>query len=120
MLADRSYREVREIAVSELEYDPEGEFYTKTGDLRRLANEVGVEISAKRRRPFKEWGSLPDRAIVAINYKRKTDTWHWVVFVRKNGKAVVLDPKRKVKTTRRTDFGRMNPFAFLPLDTLAT
>jgi hypothetical protein len=39
-----------------------------------------------------------------------------VVFVRDASGVCVLDPKRALRTNRRTDFGRMKPKWFIRLD----
>lgn len=120
ILANQPYSSVRKLAISRLGFDSDGEFYTTTGQLKELGHHFGVRISAKRRYQFKDWVHLPNSAILAINYKKEDETWHWVVFRRVANSAYVIDPKHSVKTNRRTDFKRMKPFAFLPIDAEAT
>lgn len=115
MLAERRYEEIRKIAVSDPGFERQGDFYTRARNLRKLGESVGVVIQAERPMKFKCWDGLPDKAIIAINPKNNCQTWHWVVFVRENGLDFVLDPKPSVKSDHRTDFGRMKPVAFLPV-----
>jgi hypothetical protein len=35
--------------------------------------------------------------------------WHWVVFVREDGRPRVLDSKQSLRTHVRADFGRIKP-----------
>jgi len=119
-LANKPYTDVRKVAISKLGFDTDGDFYTKTEQLIKLGSLFGVKISAKRRHQFKGWVHLPNSAILAINYNKDSESWHWVVFRRVAYTAYVIDPRRSVKTNRRTDFGRMKPFAFLPIDTNVT
>lgn len=64
---------------------------------------------------FQSWDALPDLALLAIKWHREPagPAWHWVVFVRTAAGACVLDPKRALRTHRRTDFGRMKPKWFI-------
>ncbi len=54
-------------------------------------------------------------ADLAIRWHREKTgpAWHWVVFVRDVSGDYVLDPKRALRTHRRTDFGRMKPKWFI-------
>jgi hypothetical protein len=58
---------------------------------------------------------LPARALLAIKWRRDLERprWHWVVFVREHGEAVVLDSAASLKRHARTDFGRMKPKWFI-------
>jgi ABC-type bacteriocin/lantibiotic exporter with double-glycine peptidase domain len=112
MLAGCSYLRVKKVAVKKFEYN-NPEFYTTTGQLRKLAKTFGVRIISKRRKRFKDWDLLPDIAILSINSKENNKYWHWVVFARQKGGGFVLDPNKTIKTNRRTDFGRMNPSGYL-------
>jgi ABC-type bacteriocin/lantibiotic exporter with double-glycine peptidase domain len=117
MLTNKSYEEVAETA-SEVSGIPEnGEKYTSTGQLAKLGKAHGVTIGCKKRKKFKGWVHLPNRAILAINPDSERKYWHWVVFYREpTGEgAYVLDPNPAVKATRRKDFGRIKPFAYLPI-----
>jgi len=114
MVAGINYEDVRAIAVSKLGWDETGDFYTGTRDLRDLAGYFGIAVG-KRRRSFKSFNALPDTAILANNYKEQTDTWHWVVFHRIEGKPVIYDPNQSIKNDKRRDFGRIKAKWFLPV-----
>ena len=90
MLSGRSYKEVRNLALKELGFEDNGEFYTGTSHLVSLGQEFDLKIG-KRRRKFKSFDLLPNKVILAINYKEKSDTWHWVVFHRTNKEQYILD-----------------------------
>lgn len=67
--------------------------------------------AASGERPFVSWAALPDVALLAIKWHREKGRafWHWVVFWRSPGGAVVLDSKQALRCHTRTDFGRMKP-----------
>jgi hypothetical protein len=62
---------------------------------------------------------LPDRALLAIKWhpQQGRPAWHWVVFVRERGQAVVLDSAVSLKRRARTDFGRIKPKWFIGVRT---
>ena len=112
ILAGVSYTEIRKIAVDDLEFDESGLFYTGTTHLRKLASKYNIKLS-KRRRQFKSLEALPEKAILAINYDGNVDTWHWVIYRRTLNEEFVYDPKRSIKSNKRTDFSRMKIKWFL-------
>jgi hypothetical protein len=84
--------------------------WSETAHVRKLLNHFGIS-AGYRETPFRSWESLPDLALLAIKWRLEHGRpyWHWVVFVRENGKPCVLDSKKGLRTNRRTDFGRMKP-----------
>jgi ABC-type bacteriocin/lantibiotic exporter with double-glycine peptidase domain len=74
ILANRPYSAVREVSIAALGFDPDAEFYTSTGQLKELGSHFGIQISAKRRHQFKGWVHLPNSAILAINYKKDSES----------------------------------------------
>ncbi|SHF26736.1 hypothetical protein SAMN02745781_01862 [Vibrio gazogenes DSM 21264] len=52
--------------------------------------------------------SLPDLAILAINYREFEYTWHWVVYCRYNDEQFVLDPKQINKIGKTYRFDRLS------------
>jgi len=106
MLAKTSYKKVKALAIKNLDFDNDGEFYTNTKDLVFLGKNYSIEIGSRRRK-FKGYGHLPDKAILAINYKESSDTWHWVIYHRTRNEEYVLDPKKSIKTNKRTDLTRI-------------
>ncbi len=87
-------------------------FYTGTKDIRELGGHFNNKVG-KRRRKFKSFDALPDTAILAINYKEKSDTWHWVVYIRTANDEFIYDPRKEIKTDKRRDFGRFKASWYL-------
>lgn len=114
IITGESYERIRSLAINELRFSEDGPFYTQVSHLKILASKFGIELP-QRIRKFKNWESLPDVAIVAINYCKESHTWHWVVYRREKDSQYVIDPKKSVKSNKRTDFGRMKPKWFLPV-----
>ena len=115
ILAGHSYQTVKKKAIEKLNFTNNGEFYTTTRHLKALGLIFNVTIIGHRRRKFKGWDELPDMAIVSINPNHKNTSWHWVVFCKSHDASFVFDPKKSTKSNKRTDFGRMNPSGYLPI-----
>lgn len=115
MLAGVSYEEVKQVALKNLKFRTKGHFYTGTGQLKELAGYFGLTITGQKRRPWRNWALLPDIAIVSINQQENNRYWHWVVFQRNDGTEAIFDPKKSIKSDRRTDFNRIKPFGYLPV-----
>ncbi len=115
MVTGCSHSKVKKLALTK-GYGKDGTFHTDAGDLRKPAACLGVTL-AERKRKFKGWKKIPHKSIVAINYREKTDSWHWVVPVRENNHPHVLDPNQRIKSERRIDFRRMgkNSRWYLPV-----
>jgi hypothetical protein len=90
--------------------------WSGTGHVRTLLAHFHLR-AGRREKTFTSWDRLPDRALLAIKWHRgKTGgAWHWVVFARDASQAYVLDPKRALRTNKRTDFGRMKPKWFMEI-----
>jgi ABC-type bacteriocin/lantibiotic exporter with double-glycine peptidase domain len=106
MLAGQTYEQVRKLALSVTAFEEGGPFYTCTKDLVSLGAQYNLKIGIRRRK-FKNYDALPDKAILAINYKEETDTWHWVLFHRTADDQYVLDPMKSIKNEKRKDLGRI-------------
>lgn len=78
--------------------------------VRRLLAEFAI-ATAPEPQPFISWEQLPARALLAIKWhlEQGRPFWHWVVFVRDEHDAYVLDSKKALKTHQRRDFGRIRP-----------
>jgi hypothetical protein len=87
--------------------------WSDTAHISRLL--TCFALSAEKPENFVSWSSLPDRALLAIKWHREKTgpAWHWVVFVRDDSGDYVLDPKKALRTNRRTDFGRIKPKWFM-------
>jgi hypothetical protein len=88
--------------------------WSSSGYVRRLLARYGIQSSAGRTK-FTSWERLPSPALLAIKWHRRQNRafWHWVVFWRGPQGPVVLDPRRSLRTNRRTDFGRIKPKWFI-------
>jgi len=116
----KSYATVKKAAVS-LGIDVgDPRLWSDTRYVRQLLALFGVAAS-KKEQPFTSWSELPACALLAIKWREEKNgaAWHWVVFVREEKRRYVLDPKRALRTNRRTDFGRMKPKWFIALRTEA-
>jgi len=85
--------------------------------VRKLLSSFGIAVG-QREEPFRSWAHLPAQALLAIKWHREKvgPAWHWVVFARHESGSVVLDPKKGLRTNRRTDFGRIKPKWFIRID----
>lgn len=88
--------------------------WSVTGHVRRLLKRYRMRAQSGET-PFVSWSALPPRALLAIKWHRDRGRayWHWVVFVREHGRAVVLDSGASLKRHARTDFWRMKPKWFI-------
>ena len=88
--------------------------WSQTAHVRRLLRHLGFKY-ARAEQPFRSWRALPGLALLSIKWHREKGRsfWHWVVFVRDEHGARVLDSKRSLRRHARTDFGRMRPKWFI-------
>ena len=91
--------------------------WSDTAYVRSLLRRFGISVSRNEHK-FIFWEKLPDLALLAIKWhlEKGKPFWHWVVFVRDNESAYVLDSKKALKKNKRTDFGRMQPKWFIEVD----
>lgn len=110
VLAGVSYSEARQKANALGIYAADKALWSETEHVRKLLREFGIAVSPTEK-PFSSWERLPDRALSAIKWREEQGKpfWHWVVFVRENGEAKVLDSKKALKSNIRRDFGRIKP-----------
>lgn len=110
VLAGVSYAEARRKANALGIYAEDTSLWSDTSHVRKLLREFGVQVSPGET-PFESWGRLPDKALMAIKWRMEQGRpfWHWVVFVRADGEAMVLDSKKALKSNIRRDFGRIRP-----------
>lgn len=95
----RAYREYRTL------FPDEPSHRTDSPEIRTLVRRFGVRLGRLVR--THRWTMLKRRCLVAVNYDRKTDHWHWVVFEPTEEGGYVLDSKSKRPGGRRQDFRRM-------------
>ncbi|MBI4003125.1 MAG: hypothetical protein HY348_15250 [Nitrospira defluvii] len=113
-IAGVSYARAKAVAASLGISAQDRKLWSETKDVRRLLAELGFR-AAGATRPFRSWSELPDCALLAIKWhvEEGRPFWHWVLFVRELDQQYVLDSKATLKTSVRTDFGRMKPAWFL-------
>lgn len=113
-IAGVNYARAKAVAASLGISAQDRKLWSETAHVRRLLASFGVE-TPRVTRPFRSWSNLPDCALLAIKWHQKEGrpSWHWVVFVRDGQRPFVLDSKATLKTSVRTDFGRMKPRWFL-------
>ncbi len=115
-LAGRSYADVKSVAGELGIAVDDPRLWSSAQPMRQLLARFALR-AGKAEEAFAGWPRLPSRALLAIKWhrERRGPAWHWVVFVRDAAGSYVLDPKRALRTNRRTDFGRMKPKWFIRL-----
>ena len=116
-IAGLSYARAKAIAASLGISAQDQRLWSETAPVRRLLGHLGVQTE-RSEHPFRSWASLPDLAMLAIKWhlEQGRPCWHWVVFVRDDRGARVLDPKKGLRRNIRTDFGRIRPKWFIPVN----
>ena len=117
-IAGVSYTKAKQIANSLGITAQDSTLWSSTKPVRSILKKLGIKTNPSET-PFKNWESLPDCALLAIKWHKENGIayWHWVVFVRENGKEIVLDSKKSLTTNIRTDFGRIKPKWFIKVNT---
>jgi len=117
VLAGVSYAQAKRVANRLGIFADDPRLWSETDYVRRLLKEYGFR-SAQTEVPFTSWEALPDLALLAIKWHEEEGRvfWHWVVFWRGSRGPVVLDSKRALRRHVRTDFGRMKPKWWIPVD----
>lgn len=115
-LAGLTYAQAKAAAAGLGIYASDPRLWSDTAHVRRLLRHCGLRAGA-REVPFRSWDTLPQLAIMAIKWhlEHGAPCWHWVVFVRDADAAYVLDPKRGLRSNRRSDFGRIKPKWYIPV-----
>jgi len=115
-IAGFPYAKVKAIANGMGIFTTDPKLWSETSYVRRLLKRFEIKTGARELR-FRSWDELPHLALLSIKWHLETGIpcWHWVVFIRENGKSYVLDSKRKLKNNRRMDFGRMKPKWYIPI-----
>jgi hypothetical protein len=115
-IAGLSYSQVKAIARS-LDISAQDErLWSETTHVRKLLEHLGA-TPTRSERLFRSWEWLPGLALLSIKWhlEKGRPFWHWVVFVRDERGARVLDPKKSLRRHVRTDFGRMKPKWYIPI-----
>ena len=110
----KSYAEMKAIANAMGIHASDTSLWSDTQYVRRLLAHSGVETSAEEI-PFSSWETLPDQALLSIKHHQEggKDYWHWVVFIRLETGACVLDSASYLDENIRTDFSQMQPKWFI-------
>ena len=112
MVAGTSYAKVKAVAIRLGIATKRPPYYTSAKHLSMLMRELGLRSSKERM--LSGWKSFSAPSIIAINLDKKGN-WHWVVYVPSADGGYVLDPKKVIKSVRRTDFSRMRPRSYIPM-----
>lgn len=100
MLARLSFREVAWLTREKLpKIFASKHQRTYAKDLRVLLKALGWRLG--RQVKCRTWTRIPANALVAVQWKRKQDRWHWVVSSADAQGSCFLDPRKQVKTARR-------------------
>lgn len=115
-IAGVSYSHARAVAHSLGIFAQDRKLWSETAHVRKLLRRFGLRARS-REEPFHSWDALPDLALLSIKWHLENGQpfWHWVVFVRENGRSRVLDSKKGLRKHVRTDFGRIKPKWFIPV-----
>ncbi len=109
-ITGKKYTDVRIVAAQIGISVTDHTLWSDTKNVRKLLAAFDIAVGAKEE-SFRSWESLPSTALLAIKWhlEKSGPAWHWVVFTRDETGIFVLDPKRGLKSNRRTDFGRIKP-----------
>ena len=115
-LAGVSYSRARSVAASLGIHAHDEALWSQTAHVRQLLRHFGLKPGAGEL-PFRSFEALPDLALLAVKWhlEKGRPFWHWVVFVRENGRGFVLDSKSSLRRHLRTDFGRIKPKWYIPV-----
>lgn len=113
-ILSKTYPEMKAVANAMGIHAEDKALWSDTRYVRKLLASAGVETSPDET-PFESWSALPDRALLAIKHHREGDRffWHWVVFMRQDGREFVLDSASYLPSNLRTDFDDMQPKWFI-------
>jgi len=117
VLVGVSYAQAKQVANQLGIFADDPRLWSETDHVRRLLKEYGFR-SAQTEVPFTSWEALPNLALLAIKWHEDEGRvfWHWVVFLRSSRGPVVFDSNRALRCHVRTDFGRMKPKWWIPVD----
>ncbi len=113
----KSYAEMKRIANAMDIHASDTSLWSDTQYVRRMLASEGVK-SSDSEIPFESWHALPDLALLSIKHHQEDgrNFWHWVVFKRVDGQAVVLDSASYLPSNIRTDFEEMQPKWYIEVE----
>lgn len=109
-IAGISYKEAKNVANRMGIFAEDPSLWSDPQHVRDLLGKLGIDTD-REEKPFKDWNSLPDRALLSTKWHIEAGKpfWHWAVFVRLGAEKYVLDSKKSLKTNIRKDFRRIKP-----------
>ena len=109
-IAGISYKKAKNIANKMGIFAEDSSLWSDPQHVRDLLGKFGIDAD-RGEKPFKDWESLPDCALLSTKWHIEAGKpfWHWAVFVREGSEEYVLDSKKALKTNIRKDFGRIKP-----------
>lgn len=112
----KTYAEMKAVANAMGIHADDSALWSDTQYVRKMLAQYDVQTCATET-PFHSWQDLPDLALLAIKYHQKEQRffWHWVLFKRTEGQAMVLDSASYVPSNIRTDFEAMQPKWFIEI-----
>ncbi|MGG4603466.1 hypothetical protein ACLPHM_01605 [Paenalcaligenes sp. Me131] len=116
-IVGKTYAEMKAIANAMGIYAEDTSLWSDTNYVRRLLRHEGIKTSTDEL-PFESWETLPNTALLSIKHHQENgkDFWHWVVFKRVEGAAVVLDSASYLPSNIRKDFSAMQPKWFITVE----
>ena len=118
-IVGKTYPEMKAIANGLGIYADDTALWSDTQYVRTLLKNEGIATSDNEI-PFTTWDNLPDTALLAIKHHQEDgkDFWHWVVFKRIDGNAMVIDSAAYLDSNIRTDFFEMEPKWFIEVTSI--
>ncbi|MCG6553540.1 MAG: hypothetical protein L7F77_14550 [Candidatus Magnetominusculus sp. LBB02] len=116
-LAGVSYQEAKDAANDLGIYAHDSRLWSETQYITILLRHFGLS-AADVELPFVSWRLLPSLALLSVKWhiEKGRPYWHWVVFWRSPDGPLVFDSKKTLKTNIRTDFGRIKPKWYIPIE----
>ncbi|MCO4786935.1 MAG: hypothetical protein KC467_13550 [Marinomonas atlantica] len=116
-ITGKTYPEMKAIANGLGIYADDTALWSDTQYVRTLLKNEGIATSDSET-PFTTWDALPDTALLAIKHHQEDgkNFWHWVVFKRIVGNAMVIDSAAYLDSNIRVDFFEMEPKWFIDID----
>ena len=116
-LAGLSYQEAKSVANSLGIFADDSSLWSDTRHVRGLLGHLGIS-AGEGEFPFSSWETLPNLALLSLKWhlEKGRPFWHWAVFWRSPNGPMVLDSKKSLKTNTRTDFWRIKPKWFIPIE----
>lgn len=114
VLAGVSYKDAQRTARQLGIVAADDRLWSNTAHVRCLLKRYGL-TAHRRETPFSSWSALPSTALLAVKWHRERGKpfWHWVVFLRDEGRDYVLDSAPALTRHVRTDLGRIKPKWFI-------